>query len=232
MKTRILLLIISACLTGCTLSHLFAQDSLSQSFEKEIKIPEEIVSRIPGGELSSFLLSRERVINQFPERNNVNTAFEEIGVSKEVLSRIPGHDLFRFLEKRGYVELAQGGHINNHSHSSGPSPEQVFRVLYLLIGIFSAILVLTIILSHRRKTKDQEIIIQALKSGEKIPYEIFNKNRRKSNFSIAIILIVTGLGIALAGTFNILPPSFIILPIAIGLGFFISGLVAKDGSNL
>lgn len=222
------LFLLTICLNGTFGHTLLAQDSLAQKTVLEIVIPEEILGRIPGDQLATFLLSRERVLKDFPEKIIIDDAFAEIGVSKEAIARIPGDQLFQFLEKRGYVEVGPGEHIVPHDAPGAPSPKQIISILIILLAIFSAVLMLSLVLAHQRKVMNQQIVIEALQSGSRIPLDVLNSNRRRSNFTNALIFFFTGLGIVFAGTFDILPPALGIIPIGIGIGFFFAGLLIKD----
>ena len=222
------------CLLGLSLSNTWAQvpPDISGS-RNQIDIPDEILSRIPSDQLAQFIQCRDRALMNHPAKMLEHNPYKEIGLSREVLSRIPEDQLFRFLKDRGYVELGISEDIvfdTTHvgGFHNGPSPKQVFSILYLLIGIAASIIALSTFLNYLKKRGDQQIIILALEQGSDIPYELIQGSHRRSYLRYAIILIVTGIGICIAGTFDVIPPALGIIPLSIGLGYIVAALAVRD----
>lgn len=204
------------------------QDSISIGAISELDIPEEILSRIPNDELARFITGRDRVVKTLTPIVKATDVYQQIGVSKEVFARIPNDELFDFLAAKGFIELETAAPINNSTNYGPPPTKHVIAILFTIIGIITILYALSMFLAHQRKNKDQEIVLVAIESGNEIPYDFLLSKRRNLNLGKGILFGMTGLGILLAGFFDVLPSSLSLIPISIGIGFFMMAYFIKD----
>lgn len=201
-------------------SSIQAQNIKTDSIVNNLEIPDEIISNIPNSELPQFLEARQRVIDK-KEAITLN-AFEEIGVSKEVISRIHPSDLLGFLNERGYIEILEHEHNGNiQNHGGVPSPHEMINVLYMIILIITLLVSARMIFTHLHKRKDQDIILKALENNKEIPVDLMSSNRQRGYLNNAVLFSVIGIGIIIIGWFDILPGILSVIPLSIGLGYFL-----------
>ncbi len=192
----------------------------SQEAKIRLNIPDEIISRIPEGEVAQFLMARQRVIDKNPMLQNIASAYEEIGVNEEVLLRIPGHDLFLFLNERGYVEIDKHEHIG--AQNNGPTPKQMLRIIYTLIAVFTGLILTHMLLGYYLKRKEQEIVVKALDNKQEIPYTLLYSQRRGGLLTYGIFFLALAIGIFILGIFDVMSPKLAIIPMSISIGYFVN----------
>lgn len=205
-----------------------AQSTNSDTIKNRIKIPDEIISRIPDSEISQFLIARQRAIDK--KGKIPLNAFEEIGVSKEIISRVPSGDLFEFLTERGYVELLEHEHIGTENNHNTPSPKEMIKILYTIIFIFGSLIFTSMILAHFNRKKDQEIIVKALENNKDIPVELINSNHQRRYLKYFVLLTALSIGILILGSLDILPGILAVVPLSIAIGYFIIRHLNKSSS--
>jgi len=196
---------------------LSAQDSITQNISHAVEIPQELLDKIPRHHRSEFILGRQNAVKHNPEKQK-QSIYEELNINSEVLSSIPNDQLLRFFNENGYIKID-----TSHTDNS-PTPEQAINILYAIIAAITLIGALCIILYHRRKLGEQNIVIKALENKTEIPLELLKKSNRKSYQQIAVILLVTGIGLLLFARFLNLPIELPLPLLFLGLGFFIASL--------
>ncbi len=207
---------------------LLAQDIVRDSLKRKLEIPDEIINRIPSSEVAQFLEARQRVVDKMETAELSVDAYEEIGIDKEILRRIPGSELFGFLNERGYVEILPHEHIGDQQNHAQPAPEEMIRLLFTLVLIVVGVIILSIVLAHLRKTKEQEIIIKALENDQEIPLSLFQSSKQQTYLSHAVLFLVLGLGLLTTSWFDILPPALAFIPISISIGYFILRFLNRE----
>ncbi len=217
-RASLLVLILSTCIHAQTIS--------TDSIAGNLSIPDEILSQIPSSELPQFLTARQRVIDK-KEMIPAN-AYEEIGVAKEVLIRIPSSDLLEFLNERGYVEILAHEHVGSSpSHGDPPSPQQMIKLLYMILIAMTLLIVIRMIFIHLSKKKDQEIILKALEHQKEIPVDLMTSNRQRSYLTNAVLFSVFGLAVIVIGWFELFPGILGVIPLSIGIGYFLIRYLTK-----
>ncbi len=216
MQEILKVIIITAILCSLVVP-ILGQEAEADSAKRRMDIPKEIISRIPEGDLTLFLKSRQIVVNK--EAYKEKDAFEELGVRRETLARIPSSDLLEFFDERGYIELPVYEHLESGDYNGPPSAKEMLKILYFLIFSIAALIALGMFFKHFRKQKEQEIVLKAIENDRDIPFDLILKDKQQSYLTNASLLSAVALAIVLLSIFDMLPGILATIPICLAAGY-------------